>query len=148
MLKAFIIGTMLLIVNISVPQNQNLITDGRKIDVPKPVKQLEEPKVEEVKDIEPMVAAPAAPVLTGGVVNGCGDNEYANYIYMHESGCRLDANNGSCIGIGQACPSSKLLAVCPDLNYECQNSFFTSYAINRFGSWAGAYSFWLQNHWW
>lgn len=81
--------------------------------------------------------------------SGCGDNEYANFIYMHESGCNLNARNaGGCLGIGQACPGSKLTAVCPDLSYECQNSFFTAYANAAYGGWAGAYSAWISKGWW
>jgi hypothetical protein len=80
---------------------------------------------------------------------GCGDDSYANYIYMHESGCRLGATNAEgCVGIGQACPAAKLTSICPLLDYACQNSFFTSYAVARYGSWQGAYNFWLANHWW
>lgn len=84
-----------------------------------------------------------------GVVDNCGDNEFANFIYMKESGCRLDAQNPSgCLGIGQSCPGSKLLAVCPDLDYACQNAFFTDYAIDRYGSWANAYTEWNRKGWW
>lgn len=91
-----------------------------------------------------VVATPSAPQI----VSGCGDNAYASFIYMHESGCNLTARNaGGCLGIGQACPGSKLLAVCPDLSYACQNAYFTAYA-SRYGGWAGSYDFWLRNHWW
>jgi hypothetical protein len=86
-------------------------------------------------------AAPAA-----AVVGGCGDNQYAQYIYQHESGCNLNAvNSGGCRGIGQACPGSKLPC---GADYACQNDFFTNYAISKYGSWAAAYSFWTSNHWW
>jgi hypothetical protein len=80
-------------------------------------------------------------------VNGCGDNTYANYIYMHESGCRTDAINeiGAC-GIGQALPCGKM--GCGLGDYACQNAYFTNYAIQRYGSWASAYNFWVNNHWW
>jgi hypothetical protein len=89
--------------------------------------------------------APASP--GGGVVAGCGDNEYAHYIYSHESGCNTGALNSSgCYGIGQACPASKISYCGGD--YACQNEFFTSYANSRYGGWAGAYNFWLNNHWW
>lgn len=108
-------------------------------------------QAEEAKARQSQAQAPEpvkTPVKTPSVA-GCGDNQYANYIYMHESGCRLDARNaGGCLGIGQACPGSKLLAVCPDLNYACQNAFFTSYANSAYGGWAGAYQAWLGKHWW
>jgi hypothetical protein len=87
-----------------------------------------------------------APSIT---VTGCGDNQYANYIYMHESGCRLDAINpiGAC-GIGQSLPCLKLSSVCPNWrnDYACQNRFFSSY-VSRYGGWEGAYNFWLGNQW-
>jgi hypothetical protein len=76
----------------------------------------------------------------------CGDNTYANYIYMHESSCNVNAVNSiGCRGIGQACPGSKLPC---GSDYECQNKWFTNYAVQRYGSWEQAYYFWLNNHWW
>ena len=95
-----------------------------------------------------VVGAPSA------VVAGCGDNSYANYIYMHESGCRLGAINSiGCIGIGQRCGNAgnnALSNACPDwqTNYACQNAHFTAYAIGRYGSWASAYDFWLLHKYW
>lgn len=85
---------------------------------------------------------------TASAASGCGDDQYANFIYMKESGCRLTAQNSSgCLGIGQACPGSKLLAVCPNLDYACQNTFFTNYVVARYGSWANAYAEWLAKGW-
>lgn len=82
-------------------------------------------------------------------ISGCGDNTYAQFIYEHESGCNLNARNaGGCLGIGQACPGSKLLNACPDLSYACQNAFFTAYANSAYGGWAGAYAKWQRSHWW
>lgn len=99
------------------------------------------------KATERVAAAVTAPVASA--VSGCGDNHYANYIYMHESGCRLQATNAEgCVGIGQACPASKLTSVCPGLDYACQNQFFTSYAVARYGSWEAAYNVWLNQRWW
>lgn len=93
-------------------------------------------------------ASPAAPT-------GCGDNQYAAYIYGMESGGRIPGNcnptaqnAGGCLGIAQACPGSKLLAVCPNLDYACENIFFANYALARYGSWAGAYAFWLAHNYW
>lgn len=99
----------------------------------------------EIKATETKVYAAAAPTAVA-VVAGCGDNQYAQYIYQHESGCNLNAvNAGGCRGIGQACPGSKLPC---GADYACQNAFFTQYAISRYGSWEAAYSHWLQNRWW
>lgn len=84
----------------------------------------------------------------GGIVPNCGDNTYANYIYMHESGCSTTiVNYLGCVGIGQACPGSKLYVACPNLDYACENAYFTAYAA-KYGGWYGSYLFWTQNHWW
>lgn len=114
---------------------------------PEPIKALHFDLIDEVV-VQPDPVVQNKPIMASGVVEGCGDNQYANYIYMHESGCRLDANNGKCVGIGQACPASKLYAVCPDLNYACQNGFFTDYANSAYGGWEKAYQFWLGHSWW
>lgn len=104
-----------------------------------------QPVVEPVQPVQPIPVAPTS----------CGDNQYAAYIYGMESGgkvpgnCNPTAQNaGGCLGIGQACPGAKLTAVCPNLDYACENAFFTAYALNRYGSWAGAYEFWVAHNWW
>ena len=71
------------------------------------------------------------------------------FIYFHESGNDPTKWNGSgCLGLGQACPASKLLAVCPNMDYACEDAWFTNYAVARYGSWQGAYQFWLAHNWW
>ena len=89
------------------------------------------------------VSTSPAPALTGS------DAEYKLYIYQHESGNNpARANSAGCLGLGQACPGSKLLAVCPTLDYACEDAYFTNYAVRRYGSWAGAYAFWIAHRWW
>lgn len=91
-----------------------------------------------------------APAPEPAPSSNCGDNQYANFIYMHESGCSLNNPNptsGAC-GIGQAWPCSKLLAVCPNMDYACENRFFTNYAISTYGSWENAYRVWISKSWW
>lgn len=89
------------------------------------------------------------PVPVNNAPANCGDNTYANYIYMHESGCSTTITNGlGCLGIGQACPGSKLEVVCPNLDYTCENAYFTSYANSVYGGWVGAYDHWLAFSWW
>lgn len=79
-------------------------------------------------------------------VSGCGDNSYANYIYMHESGCNLNAvNSRGCYGIGQDC-NGIVRSRC-GANYQCQNEYFTSYVNGRYGGWQQAYNFWISHHW-
>lgn len=78
-------------------------------------------------------------------------NYAMDYIFAHESGNVLDKwNSEGCLGLGQACPGSKLIAVCPNyaVDRACQVRFFTDYANSRYGGWGGAYQFWLANHWW
>lgn len=111
------------------------------------------PAFQEVVALEPVYVAPPTPkpapvaaVAPSGPVEGCGDNEYAHFIYMHESGCNPSSvNAGGCRGIGQACPGGKLPCG-PD--YACQNAYFTNYANSAYGGWGGAYNFWLGHLWW
>lgn len=88
----------------------------------------------------------------GGAMSGCGDNEYAAYIYGQESGGRVTGNcdpsavnAGGCRGIGQACPGDKLPC---GADYACQNQWFTQYAMSRYGSWAAAFNFHKAKGWW
>lgn len=110
--------------------------------------QLDVQPIEEVQEVgEP--AAVAAPIITTVSQEGCGDNFYANYIYTHESGCVPDrVNSIGCLGIGQSCSPAILLADCPNLDYACENQFFTTYMISRYGTWESAYNFWVANQWW
>lgn len=113
------------------------------------IKKLE--KALQAKRNKPSISSRVASVAfpKASAQSGCGDNEYAQYIYQKESGCSTTARNaGGCLGLGQSCPGSKLLAVCPNLDYACENAFFTQYATSRYGSWQGAYNFWLGHGWW
>lgn len=90
----------------------------------------------------------AALMLQAGIP--ASQHESAEYIISRESGWRLDARNSSgCLGLGQACPGSKLVNVCPEYANDaiCQLRFFTNYVNGRYGSWNGAYQFWIVNHW-
>ncbi len=75
---------------------------------------------------------------------------YVNYIISRESNWRPDAlNSGGCAGLGQACPGSKLAAVCSNWQRDpvCQLRFFSDYA-SRYGGWGGAYNYWLSHRYW
>jgi len=77
------------------------------------------------------------------------DNEAMNYIFSRESGGNPYAENPEgCLGLGQACPGSKLLDVCPTLNPDCQVSFFTVYMNNVYGSWENAAQHEAVDGWW
>ena len=79
-------------------------------------------------------------------------------IYQKESGnvpCKINGGAIDCgytgslaCGIGQAWPCSKLRAVCSLSDYSCQDAFFTNYAVQRYGSWEKAWSFWQSNRYW
>ena len=91
--------------------------------------------------------AASSPTVTAGN-SGCGDNPSAQFIYQHESGCDPTAENaGGCLGIGQDC-NGQLRSACPNLDYACENQFFTNYAMSRYGSWEAAEAFWRSNNWW
>jgi hypothetical protein len=73
---------------------------------------------------------------------------YVDYIVGHESGWNPNATNkssGAC-GLVQALPCSKV----PGNGYDPVDNlrWGTGYAVGRYGSWAGAYAFWVKNHWW
>ena len=78
------------------------------------------------------------------------DYAYVDYIFSHESRWNAAALNSiGCAGLGQACPSSKLAAVCPNWQNDpvCQTKWFAGYA-QRYGGWSGAYNAWVTKHWW
>lgn len=88
----------------------------------------------------------AAVAATGTAHASAQGNTAKMFIYMHESGNNPAAVNSiGCRGLGQACPGSKL--PCGN-DYACQDAYFTNYAMQRYGSWEAAYSFWLSHRWW
>lgn len=105
------------------------------------------------------VVQPTAPVATAvpaaastQAAGDCSNQEALHgmeYVFCHESTYRPAVyNSEGCVGLGQACPASKLLKVCPDLAVSCQISWFTDYANQRYGGWAGAETFWRSHRWW
>jgi hypothetical protein len=102
--------------------------------------------------IEPVttVTAVQADATSSGVVSNCGDNADAHIIFEEESGCSLTAVNAISgdFGLGQS--SGALATQCPDwqTDYTCQDGFFNSYAISRYGSWSNALAFHEANGWW
>jgi len=98
----------------------------------------------------PVVAGNKAEIMTAA---GISSNEFyaADYIISHESGWRVNAlNPRGCAGLGQACPGSKLAAVCPNWQSDavCQMRYFTGYARGRYGSWSRAFEVWQLQRWW
>jgi hypothetical protein len=90
--------------------------------------------------------APAEWMAAAGIA--ASDQGYVDYIVSRESGWNPNATNsssGAC-GLVQALPCSKG----PGNGYNPVDNlrWATGYAVGRYGSWAGAYSFWTNNHWW
>lgn len=114
----------------------------------KPASKLKQADLKPQEQLASIAVEPAYVAPISSVISGCGDNFYANFIYMHESGCNASAINSSsgAGGIGQALPFSKTGCALGD--YGCQNAWFTAYANSTYGSWAGAYSFWQAHSWW
>jgi LysM repeat protein len=117
------------------------------VQVPTPAPQPAPEAPATVAEVVVPEPAPApAPAPQPVAVSGCGDNDSANYIYRHESGCNTSAMNaGGCYGIGQDC--NGIVSARCGADYACQNEYFTNYVNNRYGGWDGAYAFWLNNSW-
>ncbi len=95
-----------------------------------------------------------------------GDYAYVNYIVSNESGwcpTKLQGEVGYCpgyvpssipsylgYGLGQATPGYKMAPFGGDWesNPVTQLRWATSYADSKYGSWAGAYNFWYNHHYW
>lgn len=80
------------------------------------------------------------------------DHGYVNYIVSRESNWNYLARNRSsgAYGLCQALPGSKMATAGADwaTNPVTQLRWCNGYAVQRYGSWAAAYSFWSRNHWW
>ena len=80
------------------------------------------------------------------------DYGYVNYIMERESHWNPLAKNrtSGATGICQALPGSKMASAGADweTNPITQLRWCNGYAIGRYGSWAKAYEFWTQHHWW
>ncbi len=94
------------------------------------------------------------------------DFAYVDYIVSRESGwcpTKLQGQYGGCpayapasipsglgYGLGQATPGSKMAGAGADwqTNPVTQLRWCTGYAVGRYGSWAGAYNFWVAHHYW
>ena len=142
--------------------NKNLEKTGAdKAKVEEQLKQLQIERDKLEKDLQAKaeakkrdIAAQAQKAVVAAVetpkayASNCGDAK--SCIYQKESGnnpSSINRSSGAC-GLGQAWPCSKLRLSCSLTDYECQDAFFTKYAIDRYGSWDNAWSFWQQHSWW
>lgn len=82
------------------------------------------------------------------------DYFYVDYIVGHEGGwngtTKYNKAGSGAYGICQALPAGKMSAFGSDYmtNPITQLKWCNSYAVGRYGSWAGAYNAWLRQHWW
>ena len=78
------------------------------------------------------------------------DWQYADYIIQKESGWRYDVWNGSGSSAYGLCQTMTSIHKPPQSFYSDpveQLNWCNNYA-QKYGGWAGSYSFWLDNHWW
>ena len=81
------------------------------------------------------------------------DYGYAEFIISHESGwgyTKYNYGGSGAYGLCQALPGSKMASAGADweTNPITQLRWCNGYAVGRYGSWAGAYEFWMTHHWW
>lgn len=76
------------------------------------------------------------------------DWTYVDFIVNKESRWNPNATNPSsgAHGLPQALPYSK--TGCGWVDAVCQLKWANGYAVARYGSWAGAYNYWLSHHYW
>jgi len=74
-------------------------------------------------------------------------NSAKAYIYARESGNNPNAvSPNGCYGLGQDC--NGVVRIQCGADYDCQDAYFTNYAMRRYGSWESALAFWQNHHWW
>lgn len=81
------------------------------------------------------------------------DYGYVDYIVGHESGwgaTKANYGGSGAYGLCQALPASKMASAGGDYmtNPITQLKWCNGYAVGRYGSWAGAYNFWISHKWW
>ncbi|MCB1274699.1 MAG: transglycosylase SLT domain-containing protein [Leucobacter sp.] len=136
-----------------VPQESDLTTIHVEVS---PLVKIEEPKPAAAP--APAVSTPFSPPrYTGGgspadwmAAAGIPEKDwgYVDFVVSRESGWNPNATNsssGAC-GLVQALPCSKV----PGNGYDPVDNlrWADGYAKGRYGSWAGAYNFWISNNWW
>ena len=130
---------------------------------PQPPTETPQPQVEVKAEPTPVQVeappTPPTPTYSGShedwlAAAGIPQSEWAavDYIVTHESTWRVGAVNASsgATGLCQALPASKMASAGADYltNPVTQLIWCTNYANSRYGGWWGAYSFWVNNHWW
>lgn len=131
----------------------NIINPGQQLRIPDAAEQLQDRTLPQPK---PVVSATPATATTRTATTRkaapaasypVSANAAKAFIYAHESGNNPNATNpNGCYGLGQDC-NGRLRTLC-GADYACQDAFFDRYAVARYGSWEGAYAFWVAHHWW
>ncbi len=134
------------------------VTEPEMPEVTEPeVPEVTEPEVPEV--VDPDTSYPADGNVSSykkQIISAAGisssDYNYVDYIITKESGWNYLISNpySGAYGLCQALPGSKMASAGSDwaTNPETQMKWCNSYAVSRYGSWSGAYAFWLENNWW
>lgn len=106
--------------------------------------------VEQIVAIGTNLSGTRGDVIRAGI--SAEDYFYVDYIVSRESNWNYRAYNESsgAYGLCQALPGSKMASAGSDweTNPITQLRWCDSYATERYGSWYGAYLFWVNNHWW
>ena len=82
------------------------------------------------------------------------DYGYVDYIVSHEGGwggvTKYNSAGSGAYGICQALPGSKMASAGADwaTNAVTQLRWCNGYAVGRYGSWGGAYNYWLSHNYW
>ena len=82
------------------------------------------------------------------------DYGYVDYIISHEGGwggaTKYNHSGSGAYGLCQALPGSKMASAGSDwqTNPVTQLKWCSGYATGRYGSWAGAYNYWIAHHYW
>jgi len=161
-------ATVEIIQDINIPAGQEVIQNpgrnGKRIVTYeikiKGGKEISRKKLQEIIPIKPIkriIKKGAKPLLTGSKADwleaaGISPSDYnaVSYIIGKESNWNPGAINGSgCIGLGQRCNASILIAECPNWETDpvCQLRHFDAYS-SRYGGWQGSYNAWLAQGWW
>jgi hypothetical protein len=141
---------------VSIPHNNTADTSGHSSQpAPAPGPMPEPTPSPPVPAPEPTPTAPVGTheewMAAAGIAYS--DFKYVDYIVSHESEWLVTVYNkqgSGAYGLAQAKPAEKMAPFGDDYmtNPVTQLKWADYYAVNRYGSWAEAYNFWVWNQWW
>lgn len=121
-------------------------------------KEVSRVQLQSVTTLEPVTQIVAKGINLGGIKGDMAlagidpsDYNYVDYIVSHESGWNPQAQNASgAYGLCQALPGSKMASAGSDWasNPVTQLRWCNGYAVGKYGSWAGAYNYWVSHRYW